>query len=70
MLWDINESCKSYISAIKKKVSLNSVSQFQRRVTKMSQPIRSRGGFLVFVIGPENTSLIKDIEILLPVKFR
>ena len=35
----------------------------------MSQPIRSRGGHLVFPIGPKNTNLVEDIEILLPVKF-
>ena len=36
----------------------------------MSQQIRSQGGYLVFGIGPKNTSLVEDIEILLPVKFR
>ena len=35
----------------------------------MSQPIRGRGGHLVFPIGPKNTNLVEDIEILLPVKF-
>ena len=35
----------------------------------MSQPIRGQGGHLVFQIGPKNTNLVKDIEILLPVKF-
>ena len=35
----------------------------------MSQPIRGQGGHLVFPIGPKNTKLVEDIEILLPVKF-
>ena len=36
----------------------------------MSQPIRGQGGHLVFPIGPKNTNLVEDIEILLTVKFR
>ena len=36
----------------------------------MSQPIRGQGGHLVFPIGPKNTNLVKDVEILLPIKFR
>ena len=36
----------------------------------MSQPIRGHGGHLVFPIGPKNTHLVEDVEILLPVKFR
>ena len=35
----------------------------------MSQPIRGQGGHLVFPIGPKNTNLVEEIEILLPVKF-
>ena len=35
----------------------------------MSQPIRDQGGNLVFPIGPKNTNLVEDVEILLPVKF-
>ena len=36
----------------------------------MSQPIRGQGGHLVFPIGSKNTNLVvKDVEILLPVKF-
>ena len=35
----------------------------------MSQPIRGQGGHLVFSIGPKNTYLVEDVEILLPVKF-
>ena len=38
--------------------------------SKMSQPIRGQGGHLVFLIGPKNTNLVEDVEILLPVKFR
>ena len=34
----------------------------------MSQPTRGQGG--LFLIGPNNTKLVEDIEILLPVKFR
>ena len=36
----------------------------------MSQPIRDQGGHPVFPIGPKNTNLVEDVEILLPVKFR
>ena len=36
----------------------------------MSQSIRDQGGHLVFPIGPKNTNLVEDVEILLPVKFR
>ena len=35
----------------------------------MSQPIRSWGGHLIFLISPKNTNLVEDFEILLPVKF-
>ena len=35
----------------------------------MSQAIRDQGGHLVFPIGPKNTNLVEDIEILLPVNF-
>ena len=38
--------------------------------SKMSQPIRGQGGHLIFPIGPKNTNLVEDVEILLPVKFR
>ena len=38
--------------------------------SKMSQPIRGQGGYFVFPIGPKNTNLVEDVEILLPVKFR
>ena len=36
----------------------------------MSQPIRGQGGHLDFPIGPKNTNLVEDFQILLPVKFR
>ena len=36
----------------------------------MSQPIRGWGGHLVFQIGPKNTNLVEDVEILHNVKFR
>ena len=36
----------------------------------MSRPIEGQGGHLVFSIGPKNTNLVEDIEILLPGKFR
>ena len=38
----------------------------------MSQPIRGRalGGHLALSIDPKNTTLVDDIELLLPVKFR
>ena len=38
--------------------------------SKMSQPIMGHGGHLFLPIGPKNTDLVKDVEILLPVKFR
>ena len=36
----------------------------------MTQPIMGHGGHLVLPIGPKNTDLVKEVEILLPVKFR
>ena len=52
---------------------LSSFVQFRSPVSeeksKMSQPIRGLGGHLVFLIGPKNTNLVEDVEILLPVKF-
>ena len=35
----------------------------------MCQTIRGPGGHLVLMIGPKNTNLVEDIEILLLVKF-
>ena len=37
--------------------------------SKMYQPIRGRGGHLVFPIGSQNTNLVQDVVILLPDKF-
>ena len=45
-------------------------SAVSEKKSKISQPIRGKGGHLVFPIGPKNTNLVEDIEILLPVKFR
>ena len=36
----------------------------------MSHSIRGQGSHLVLPIGPKNTNLVEDVEILLPVKFR
>ena len=36
----------------------------------MSQPIRSHDDHFFLPIGPKNTHLLKDVEILLPIKFR
>ena len=36
----------------------------------MPQPIRGKGGDLVFQIDLKNTNVVEDISILLPVKFR
>ena len=49
-------------------VLLNSVQQFQRRSWKcLSQSETGRSSF--FLIGPKNTNMVEDVEILLPVKF-
>ena len=44
-------------------------SAVSKEKSKMSRPIRGQGGYLVFQIGPKNTNLVEDVEILLPVKF-
>ena len=53
---------------------LSSFVEFRSTVSdkksKMSQPIRGQGGHLVFPIGPKNTNLVEDVDILLPIKFR
>ena len=46
---------------------LQVISHFE---SKMSQSIRGQGRHLVFLIGLKNTNLVKDAEILLPLKFR
>ena len=38
--------------------------------SRMSQPIMCHSGHLFLLIGRKNTDLVKDVEILLPVKFR
>ena len=38
--------------------------------SKMFQKIRVKGGHLVFRIGPKNTNLVENVEILLLVTFR
>ena len=49
----------------------NSVQRFPTRSRKcLSKYIRSQGGHLGFPIDPKNTNLLKDVEILLPVKCR
>ena len=39
-------------------------------MSKISQPIRGRGGYLVFPIGPKNTNFLDDVEFMLPAKFQ
>ena len=46
------------------------LSTISEEKSKMSQPIRSQGRHLIFLIGLKNTNLVEDIEILLPVMFR
>ena len=36
----------------------------------MSGAFRGQGGHVVFPIGPKNTNLVEEVEILLPDKFR
>ena len=52
---------------------LSSFVEFRSAVSeeksKMSQQIKDQGRHLVFPIGPKNTNLIYQVEILLPVKF-
>ena len=43
-------------------------SLFSEGKSKMFQSIRGQGGHLVIPIGPKNTNLVEDVEILLPVK--
>ena len=51
-------------------VSLNSVQRWQRRSRKCLSQSEARAAILFFLIGPKNTNLVEDVEILLPVKFR
>ena len=48
---------------------IESRSAVSEEKSKMSQAIRRQGGHLVFPIGPKNTNLVEDVEILLSVKF-
>ena len=51
--------------------SLSSFVEFcSEEKSKMFHPTRGQGGHLVFPIGPKNTNLVEDVELLLPVKFR
>ena len=51
-------------------VSLNSIQRFQRRSRKCLSQSEARAAILFFSIGPKNTNLVEDVEVLLPVKFR
>ena len=51
-------------------VSLNSVHWFQRRSWKCHSQSEAGAATLFFPIGPKNTNLVEDVEILHPVKFR
>ena len=50
-------------------VSLNSVQQFKSKCWKCLSQWETRVA-IFFLIGPKNTNLVDDVEILLPVKFR
>ena len=49
--------------------SLNSVQRFQRRSKNCLSRSEARAAILFFWIGPKNTNLVEDVEILLSVKF-
>ena len=51
-------------------VSFNSVQRFQRRSRKCLSQSEATAAISVFPIGPKNTNLVEDVEILLPIKFR
>ena len=51
-------------------VEFRSAVSEEKSKSKMSQPIRGQGGHLNFPIGPKNTNLVEDVEILLRIKFR
>ena len=51
-------------------VSLNSVQRFQSRSRKCLSQSEAGAAILFFPIGPKNTNLVEDVEILLPIKFR
>ena len=49
-------------------ISLNSVQQFQR--SKNGSTNQRPGGHFCILIGPENTNLVEEVEILLQIMFR
>ena len=51
-------------------VGVEFCSEVSEEKSKMSQQFRGQCGHLVFRIRLKNTILVKEIEILLPVKFR
>ena len=51
-------------------VLLNSIQRFQRRSRKCLSQSEARAAILFFRSARKNTNLVKDVEILLPVKFR
>ena len=61
------------LSGMLRSCFLSSFVEFRSAVSeeksKMCQPIRGQGGHIVFLIGPKNTNLVEDFEVLLPVKF-
>ena len=59
--------CSSVASC---QISLNPVQQFQRRSQKCLSQSWAMVAIFFLPIGPKNTDLVKDVEILLPVKFR
>ena len=50
-------------------VSFNSVQRFQRRSRKCLSQSEARVAIFCFLDRPQNTNLVEDVEILLPVKF-
>ena len=50
-------------------VFLNSVQRFERKSRKCLSQSEARAAILFFPIGPKNTNLVKDIDILLPVNW-
>ena len=65
----INDKCGVRGDATLCVVIFEFPSAISEKKSKMSQPIRGQGGYLVFPIGPKNTNLVEGVEILLPVKF-
>ena len=61
--------CKGRWDLASCQVSLYSFQRFQRRSRKWLSQSEARAAIL-FSVGPKNTNLVEDVEILLPVKFR